>query len=57
MLAQFKMVTNVHETETRLTEHRYPDITVRSMVLEGESHTSVVAGALLRRLRALLAAR
>ena len=53
MLAQFKMVSNVHELEERLLSREYPSLHVTKLVLEGESHTSVVPVALTRGLRSI----
>jgi predicted alpha/beta superfamily hydrolase len=56
MLAQFKMVTNVHRLEKRLRERGYPSLEIWKYELEGESHTSVVPVSLTRGLRAIYGA-
>ena len=56
MLAQFKMVTNVHRLEERLGSDAYPTLQLSKFVFEGESHTSVVPVALTRGLRTIFSA-
>lgn len=53
MLARFRMVTNVESMADRLSARSYPGLEITRHVLEGESHTSVVAPALSRSLRAV----
>jgi len=53
MLAQFKMVTNVERMAERLAGRGYPSLSLTGLVLDGESHTSVVPVALTRGLRAI----
>lgn len=53
MLAQFKMVTNVERMGDRLGGREYPSLSLTTLVLDGESHTSVVPVALTRGLRAI----
>ena len=51
MLSQFRMVTNVREMSARLESRGYPSLSLATLVLDGESHTSVVPVALTRGLR------
>ncbi len=53
MLAQFKMVTNVRAMAARLEAREHLSLDLTTLVLEGESHTSVVPVALTRGLRAV----
>ena len=57
MLAQFKMVTNVHRMAESLSSRGYESLRLTKMVLDGESHTSVVPVALTRGLRAIYSSR
>lgn len=53
MLGRFKMVTNVREMADQLRSRAYPSLSLTTLVLEGESHTSVAPVALTRGLRVL----
>ena len=55
MLARFRMVSNVRLLAERLSDRGYPGLRVSTHVLEGESHTSVIAPALSRGLREVYA--
>lgn len=55
MLARFKMVTNVDRMTERIEQRAYPSLALTKLVLDGETHTSVVPVALTRGLRAILA--
>lgn len=55
MLAEFKMVTNVHTLDDALRSREYPSLQLNKFVMDGESHTSVVPVALTRALRAIAA--
>jgi len=52
MLVQFKMITNVDTLAERLGSRGYASLRLSKLVLEGESHTSVVPVALTRGLKA-----
>ena len=54
-LASFRMVTNVRRMAERLAGRGYASLDVHEVVLEGESHTSVVPVALTRGLRRIFA--
>lgn len=53
MLARFRLVTNVERLAETLRGRGYPSLRLRTSVLEGETHTSVVPVALARGLRGL----
>jgi len=53
MLSQFKMITNVDALAERLRTRGYESLRLSKLVLEGESHTSVVPVALTRGLKAI----
>jgi predicted alpha/beta superfamily hydrolase len=55
MLARFGMVTHLRTLADRLSSGAYPELRLSTHVLDGESHTSVVAPALSRGLRDVFA--